>query len=96
MLPWSTPSSRRLIVSSSVRNSSATVSVGGPCAQPVAAPAGRDVVRGRRGDARGGSDATRQLRSKTSFGFGDTQFAGTVARIRWITWSAVMSRASAS
>ena len=33
---------------------------------------------------------------KASFGFGDTQVAGTVARMRWTTWSVVMSRARAS
>ena len=87
-----------MIVSSSVRSSSATASVGGPAAHAgparvassgfaarprvqaslaVFALAGETLVgeRGRIG----------QHPSTAPLGFGDTQAAGTVASIRWIT-----------
>ena len=89
-LPCSAPSRRRLIVSSSVRTSSATL-LGRRPGRPVdrrsrASPASPDVA----GDASrlsGGSACV------DSFGFGDTHVAGTVARMRLIRWSGVMSRA---
>ena len=77
---WSTPSSRLLIVSSKVRSSSATLSGDGPTAQPCG------VARAARGAPFGGCVAIgSQPRSSASFGFGDTQLAGTVARIRCTT-----------
>ena len=69
------------MVSSRVRTSSTTCSVGGPAGQAT-------------GPVTVGIAALRQ--PSASLGLGETQVAGTVSRMRLTMWSGVMSRASAS
>ena len=60
----------------------AGIDVGGPVGAPVEAPEKEGAMG--------------QLRENASFGFGETQWAGTAANIRLTTSSVVISCASAS